>query len=58
MNALKPPISDAMCQNRTKTVERCDFCILTIPCHCVILTDINKFLPHVITCDSDKQDIT
>ena len=73
MNALKPhiiQISDTQlliyqltsltmqCRNQTKTVEGCDFCVLTIPCHCVVLTDTNKFLPHVITCDSDKQDIT
>lgn len=46
------------CQSELSELNGCNFCILNIPCHCTIITETNKFLPHVASCHSTSQNVT
>lgn len=52
------PSLTMQCQSKLSELDGCNFCILNIPCHCTVLTETNKFLPHVASCDSTMQNVT
>lgn len=52
------PSITMQCQSELSELNGCNFCILNIPCHCTIITETNKFLPHVASCHSTSQNVT
>ena len=47
------------CNSTFTQLQGCDFCIITIPCHCKIQTSTNTFLPNLADCNSlQSQNIT
>lgn len=52
------PSITMQCQSELSELNGCNFYILNIPCHCTIITETNKFLPHVASCHSTSQNVT
>lgn len=52
------PIITMQCKPFVSELKGCNFCVINIPCHCTVLTQTNKFLPHAASCDSTYQTVT
>lgn len=52
------PSITIQCKSIVSELKGCNFCVINIPCHCTVLTQTNKFLPHVASCDSTNQTVT
>lgn len=52
------PIITMQCKSFVSELKGCNVCVINIPCHCTVLTQTNKFLSHVASCDSTYQTVT